>query len=175
MIDLTKNIFEAESALVSKPLFATSAERFLILDEIKSSFCDLPQPIRFSKMLSALLGRVSTPLEGYDLIGGRCVDRELNEDEEKRFQAFIKHNDYPGREIFLGSGHCTYSWDMVVEQGLSGLREAALEKLAHTDDADKKAFLCATVEIYDAIESYMLRYADAAERAGNPPSLRIVV
>ncbi len=167
MFDLTKNILEAERELVSKPLFATSAERFLILDEIKSSFCDLPQPLRFSKMLSTLLSRVSTPLEEYDLIGGRCVDRELSEDEEKRFQAFIRHPDYPGRYAFLDSGHCTYSWDMVVEQGLSGLRQAALEKLGQTEDSDKKAFLSATVEIYDAIESYMLRYADAAGKMGN--------
>jgi hypothetical protein len=36
MYDLIQNIREAEEALSSKPLFATSAERILILDEIKS-------------------------------------------------------------------------------------------------------------------------------------------
>jgi formate C-acetyltransferase len=167
MKDLTKNLCEAEEALVSKPLLATSAERILILNEIKSDFNSLPQPLAFSGMLSALLDRVSTPVEDYDLIGGRCVDRELSEDEEAIFQSFINHPDNPERNILLGSGHCTYSWDTVVRLGLCGMRSEALEGLKSTTDKDKKIFFSAMIEIYDAIERYMLRYADAAEAIGN--------
>ena len=164
---LTKNLHEAKKALVSKPLLATSAERILILNEIKSDFNYLPQPLAFSGMLSTLLDRVSTPVEDYDLIGGRCVDRELNEEEEAIFQSFIRHPDNPERNILLGSGHCTYSWDTVVKLGLCGMRDEAIDGLNSTDDDDKKAFFSAMVEIYDAIERYMLRYADAAEAIGN--------
>lgn len=167
MKSLTKNLHEAKEALVSKPLLATSAERILILNEIKSDFNSLPQPLAFSGMLSTLLDRVSTPVEDYDLIGGRCVDRELNEEEEAIFQSFITHPDNPERNILLGSGHCTYSWDTVVNLGLCGIRSEAIKGLNSTDDDDKKAFFSAMVEIYDAIERYMLRYADAAEAIGN--------
>ena len=83
MTDLTKNIAEAERALVEKPLFATSAERVAILDELKSTHKEDPQPKRFAYFLSTLLSRVSVPLEDYDLIAGRCVDRELTPEEER--------------------------------------------------------------------------------------------
>ena len=57
------NILEAKDALENKPILATSVERVLILNEIKSSFKELPQPLRFSKMFSILLSRISTPLQ----------------------------------------------------------------------------------------------------------------
>ena len=97
---MTRNIEEARRALTEKPLLATSVERFLILNELKSSYKELPQPLRFSKILSLLLSRVSVPLEEYDLIAGRCVDRELTEEEEEIFQAYIVHPDYPKRRLF---------------------------------------------------------------------------
>ena len=168
MKDISVNVLEATRALVEKPMLATSAERFLILDSVKSKFNHLPQPTAFAKTLSTLLSRVSTPVEPHDLILGRCVDRLLTPDEELRFAEFIRHPDYPSRRVFLDSGHCTYSWDTVVELGLPGLRKKAMDSLSALgeSDSDKRVFLCATVEIYDAIRDYMLRYADAAEAAG---------
>jgi len=166
MKNISKNIQEANCALTEKPLFATSAERFLILDSIKSSFKELPQPLRFSKTLSILLSNVSTPIEDHDLIAGRCVDRELTEEEEKQFQKFIDHPDYTSRSTFLSSGHCTYSWDLVVEKGLPGMRDIALEGINSTEDEQKKIFLTSIIEIYDSIAAYMLRYADEADSKG---------
>jgi len=160
---MTKNITEATLALTQKPLLATASERFLILDEFKSAYKELPQPLRFSKIFSNLLSRVSVPLEDYDLIAGRFVDRELTDEEEARFQEYIKHSDYPSKEFFLPSGHCTFSWEFVVQNGLPGLRQAACSSLQQADSEDKRIFLRAMVEIYDAIEAYALRYARAAE------------
>jgi len=158
-----QNVAEAKDALLNKPIFATSAERVLIMNEVKSNFKELAQPLRFSKILSILLSRVSTPLEPFDLIAGRCVDRELSEDEEAIFQAFIKHPDYPKRGLFFSSGHCTYSWDAVVKYGLCGLKELAQSTCESTDDPEKKTFCTAMTEIYDALQAYILRYAKAAE------------
>lgn len=158
-----QNVAEAKNSLINKPMFATGAERVLIMNEIKSDFKELPQPLRFSKILSILLSRVSTPLEPYDLIAGRCVDRELSEEEEAIFQAFIKHPDYPKRGLFFSSGHCTYSWDAVVKYGLSGLKVLANNTFDNTDDPEKKVFCQALMEIYDALQAYILRYAKAAE------------
>lgn len=161
-----KNIVEAERALVEKPLLAASAERILILNEIKSEYKQLPQPLRFARVLGELLDRVSVPLEDYDLIAGRCVDRLLTEAEEAIFQAFNRHPDHPKRDALLGSGHCTYSWEMVVELGLSGLRSCAEEMLKQQKDEDKRIFLKGMIGVYGALQRYMLRYAQAARQKG---------
>ena len=163
---IQNNVLEARRSLTEKPLFATSVERFLILDELKSQNKDMPQPTRFAWALGELLSRVSVPLEPYDLIAGRCVDRELKETEETQFQAFLHHPDYPSRMLLLGSGHCTYSWESLIEQGIPGLRERARTSLARVKTDEQRIFLQAIIKIYDAIAEYMLRYADAARVAG---------
>lgn len=163
---MERNIEEAKKALVSKPLLATSAERFLILNELKSSYKELSQPLRFSKILSALLSRVSVPIEEYDLIVGRCVDRELTEEEERIFRDYCADPDYPSRELFFSSGHCTYSWEMIVKYGLTGLREKAINHKDRISSEKKKIFLSSIIEIYDAIIAYISRYAKEAEARG---------
>ena len=163
---LERNIAEASDLLINKPMQAVSAERFLILNEIKDTHGDLPMPLRFSKFLSILLSRVSVPLESYDLIAGRGVDRELTDDEERDFAAFLEDKSNPYGKVFLGSGHCTYSWDMLIREGLCGLkRRAEAARLASCDE-DKKIFYRAICEIYTAIEEYMLRYSKKAEEMG---------
>lgn len=161
-----ENIAEARRLLTDKPMFATSVERLLILNELKSQNKEMPQPTRFAWALSELLSRVSVPLAPYDLIAGRCVDRELTPEEEAIFQKFIRHPDNPGKMLLLSSGHCTYSWEMVVELGLPGLREYACESLARVKTEEQRIFLRAVMEIYDAIARYMLRYAEAARSVG---------
>ena len=163
---MLQNIEEAKRALTEKPLLATSIERFLILNELKSSYKELPQPLRFSKILSQLLSRVSVPLEKYDFIAGRCVDRELSEEEEALFQEYLVHPDYPSHQLFWSSGHCTYSWELLVKEGLVGLREKAAEQLIQTTYPSKQVFLSAMIECYDAILAFVLRYAKAAEENG---------
>ena len=165
-MNLNVNITEAKRALTEKPLLATSAERVLILDEIKSDFNGLPHPRRFAAMLATLLSRVSTPLESYDLIAGRCVDRLLTAEEEACFQAFLKHPDHPKKYSFLSSGHCAYDWETLLRLGLPGLRREAERSLASRTDGEERDFLTGIIEIYDAISAYLLRYAQAASEMG---------
>lgn len=164
-MDLTPNIKEAQWVLTEQPMFATTVERFLIFNKIKSEYKDLPQPKRFAKFLSILLEQVSVPLQEYDLIAGRCIKRELTGSEEETFQEFIRHPDYP-KEVLFPSGHCTYSWEMVLRLGLTGLKAKAEEGLAQTQDGDKRIFLESMICIYDSIRDYILRYAAAAEQKG---------
>lgn len=168
MNTMRKNIDEAVFELTSRPLFAVSTERVMILDRIKSLYKDLPQPLRFSKFMSVLLSEVSTPLEEYDLIAGRCVFDTLDEDGEKLFAEFMNSPDHPNRLVMLGSGHCTYSWDMVIDEGLVGMKKMAEDSLLglSENETDKRDFLRSTIEIYGAISDYMLRYADAAQERG---------
>ena len=163
---MTQNIEEARIALTEKPLLATSVERFLILNEFKSAYNELPQPARFSKILSVLLSRVSLPIKEYDLIVGRCVDRVLTEEEEADFQAYLRHPDHPARNLFWSSGHCVYSWNALVKYGLTGLRDKARIQLEQGLGGDKAVFLSAIIESYDAIIAFILRYAEAASEKG---------
>ena len=166
MSAILNNIAEAKRSLTEKPLYATSVERFLILDDIKSMHKEMPQPSRFAWALNELLSRVSVPLAPYDLIAGRCVDRELTAEEEAQFQAFLRHPDYPNRMLMLCSGHCTYSWESVVELGLPGLKERASASLERVETEEQRTFLRAMIDIYDAIGASILRYAQAADTAG---------
>ncbi len=165
-MDLTLNINEAKLALTEKPMLATSAERILILNEIKGDHPEWPQPKRFAHILATLLSRVSTPLKPYDLIAGRCVDRLLSEEEEEIFAAFVKAKDRPKRMALLSSGHCSYDWDALVALGLPGLRRRAWDRLSAETDPEKRVFLESTIEIYDTLRDFMLRYADHATALG---------
>ncbi|MBQ6824327.1 MAG: hypothetical protein IJP27_06725 [Clostridia bacterium] len=169
---MNRNIPEARQALTQKPLFATSAERFLILDELKSTEKELPQPLRFSRILRRLLERVSVPLEEHDLLAGRCVDRELTPEEEAQFQAYLTHPDHPAKGLFWSSGHCTYSWELLVKEGLPGLQAMAEARLSATTDPEKRFFLTAISETYAALRNYLLRYAEAAAEKGMEQTAR---
>ena len=169
---MRKNVEEALLALSQKPMFSTSVERFKIMNDIKSQYKDLPQPKRFSRLLGEFLSRVSTPIEKCDLIAGRCVDRELTEEEEKEFSAYLKHPDYPARKLFFASGHCTYSWEMLVREGLVGLKARVSKRLEGEKDESKRIFLESVTEAYDAMIAFSERYALAAEASGNVETAR---
>jgi len=165
-MDMQININEAKFALTEKPMLAVSAERFLILDQLRGAFPELPQPLRFSRMLSILLSEVSVPLEPHDLIAGRIVDRELTDEEAERFKEFHKYPLCLNGTVFLSSGHCAYDWDSLVTLGLPGLRTRAQTERASAKNDDERIFFDAMIEIYDAIAAYMHRYADAAASRG---------
>ena len=165
-IDLNVNIAEAERALTEKPLRSTAAERFLILNEIKEKGKELPQPRQFAYQLTELLSRVSTPIEEYDLIAGRLVDRVLTDTEESEFESYLKSPYYPSKRAFLNSGHCTFDWATVVEEGLSGLTERAKRALTYAENEDERIFSQSMIEVYGAISAFLHRYAEAAEKKG---------
>lgn len=166
MKEKNKNIAEAEKTLISKPLLATSIERVMILKEAKEQYKDMPQPKRFASVLSTLLRRVSVPIEEYDLVAGRCVDRELTPEEEEIFQEYLHQPGGKTNGAFFSSGHCTYSWDYVVQEGIPGLRAKAEASLERQTDEEKRLFLTSIIEGYDALKEYLLRYAKAAQEKG---------
>jgi formate C-acetyltransferase len=68
--------------------------------------------------------------------------------------------------LFWSSGHCVYSWEMLVNEGLSGLHARICAQRDQTKSYEKRIFLSAIVEIYEAIIAYIFRYANEAERKG---------
>ena len=179
---MDENIREAERALTEKPMYAVSIERVEILERLKSKFTELPQPLRFARVLTELLSEVSVPLKPYDLIAGRQVDRALTDEEEALFQRFDKADDNPYQTFIFGSGHGAYSWEKLTAYGLPGFIRLAEEGVMETEAAlfekkdgavketlllqEKADFFRALAEVYRAIQAFMLRYAAAADNAG---------
>ncbi|MBP3436559.1 MAG: hypothetical protein J6K61_01465, partial [Clostridia bacterium] len=165
-MDMQKNIQEAKDALEQKPLYSATYERIFILNEIKSKYNHLKQPLRFAAVLGELLERVSLPLADYDLIAGRSLDRVLTDEEEALLREYVNAKDNPERETLLNSGHCTFSWESLVRLGLSGLLSRTEEKLAAEQDPTKRVFLEGMCGVYRALSRFALRYAKAAEKKG---------
>ena len=163
---LQRNIDEAITALTEKPMFAADAERILIAYDLMGEDVSLPQPVRFARALSAILDRVSVPIEEYDLIAGRSVQRELTDEEEEKFRELCRDPRSPYKSAIFSSGHCSYDWEMVMEYGISGLIEKARASLEGKSDEGRRVFLSSIIEVYEAITRYILRYADAAEGKG---------
>ncbi|MBQ8511956.1 MAG: hypothetical protein IJ497_05030 [Clostridia bacterium] len=163
---LDKNIQEAVTALTERPMLAADAERILISYDLMQGEWDPFQPASFADAISAILDRVSVPLEDYDLIAGRSVERELTEEEEAKFAELQKSPRSPYRGPIIGSGHCSYDWEMVMEYGLPGLIEKARASMEQKTDDGRRRFLASLIRVYEAIQRYMLRYADAADERG---------
>lgn len=166
MDQMQTRIAEAVTALTERPMQAADAERILIAHDIKDTFIDSPQPVRFARYLSAILDRVSVPLEAHDLIAGRAVIRELTDAEERIYQDLLTDPRYPFHTTIFGSGHCSYNWEMVIELGLPGLIQKARDSMEAKSDEGRRIFLQSIIQVYEAIQRYLLRYAQAAEERG---------
>lgn len=161
------NIEEAKLSLTTKPLKSTSFQRVRILNELKDVYKDFPQPLRFARVMDDLLRKVDIPLNKTDIIAGRYVDKTLNAEEEKLFQEFIHDGRNLYRTTVFETGHCTLDWDDLVESGLPGLKRRAEESLRrHCGDEDKEIFLRGAIGLYDALISFVNRYAIKAAQEG---------
>lgn len=163
---IQRNIDEAVTVLTQRPMRAADAERILIAYDIKDDFLESPQPVRFARFLSGILDRVSVPLEDHDLIAGRAVIRELTAEEEHIYKKLLADPNYPYDTFVFGSGHCSYDWEMVIEHGLPGLIRKARASMESKSDEGRRLFLQSIIHIYEAIQRYLLRYAEAAEDRG---------
>lgn len=161
------NVEEAMVALTQKPLKSTSFQRIKLLGDIKNECAGLSQPLAFSKAMRYLLENVDTPVCDNDVIVGRYVDKVLTQEEEEYFQAFVADRENLYHTTIFETGHCTLDWEDLIKSGLPGLKaraEKSLEK--HKRDKDKKIFLEGAIGFYDAVISFVKRYAVAAEKAG---------
>ena len=113
MKGLQRNIDEATIALTEKPMLAADAERILIAHSLIGKNADEPQPVRFARAMAEILDRVSVPLEDYDLIAGRVLHRELDDEEEAIFSELRGDPHSPYKDTVFSSGHCSYDWEMI--------------------------------------------------------------
>ncbi len=81
----------------------------------------------------------------------------------------IEHNIFtPGNYFYNGVGHVTVAYDEILEIGFEGVADKARVALFSLDDTDgdyceKRAFLEAVIESFEAASAYAKRYADLAK------------
>lgn len=161
------NINEALKALTEKPLKSTSFDRVRLLGEMRDNYKDLPQPERFGKIMYDFLDKVEIPLVRGDLIAGRASDKLLSDEEEEYFRQFEHDPNNLYRNTIFDTGHCTLDWENLINLGITGMKDRAIESLECHADEEQKSFLRGAIGLYDAIINFMARYANAAKEMGD--------
>ena len=162
---------ETIDALRNKPIKSTYLERLIVADKARALYRELPQPLMLGCTANYILENVSCPVAQHDILLGRYVEVVPNEEEEALFRQLMKKNEELG-SCMIDGGHISFDWETIVREGLIGYikkSERELERrLAEGAEKERILVLQGMNLIYRAYRRYILRYADAAEKAGMP-------
>ena len=170
--------------MIHKDYRATFYERLDCLIESEAIFEDLPYPQRYGKTLQYSLDRISLCIESDEKIVGSAKeiipsdaqietveeltkawwDRSLPEIQEKILW-FYSYNWLRRRPPwFYSFGHLGLDWQKLLSRGLDGyLQEARILLEKANGDETKRNFLEGAVICYQALSSFIERYAKEAE------------
>ncbi len=158
-------IDETVEAARNRAVNSTQYERPYLLNEIFGKYDGTPQPIHLGYTTGYLLENVSCPIEDYDILLGRVVDKELTAQEEAKYQECVQ--DY-GKKMYPlnDGGHITFDWEPVIELGISGYiakSAARLEAAIATGECKGRIeHLIGMNLVYKAYRRYIIRYGEAA-------------
>lgn len=159
---------EALWNLTDKPVTSTTFERIRLFHEADVKFAELPQQLKYGRGLNYVLENCQVPVDENDLILGRVPEKVLTDEEEEFFNSVRGNSARPG--WVTDGGHRSWWWWDLVEYGLPGLRQRAVESLekhrAKGSDENRLRFLEGAILVYDALLKYTKRYADAARAMG---------
>ena len=139
--------------------------RMEILKDCAGIYRDETAGIKFGHTLQAMLSQIDVVIDEDDLIVGRAPEVTPNAEQERWF--LENRKDYSRAPWFWTSGHLTLSWERLLNEGLTGIRQRAqahLDRLTGEDGVSrsKRDFLQGTLLCCDAIAHFAERYADAA-------------
>jgi pyruvate-formate lyase len=157
---------ETMESVRHKDVQSTTLERLHLTWEADRIVQGLPQPLQLGHGLAYLLEHISTPVTPHDILLGRMSETSPNEEEEAFFQEALRA--WRGRAIppwMQDGGHECLAWDRLLRHGLAGLEEMARQRAAQ-ETGSRTDFLSGAVLVYQALRSYLRRYAHAAEQAG---------
>ncbi len=163
---------EAVHALSHKPRTSTTLERVRLFDYADMHIgCRDSQPLKYGASLKYVLSHISLPIIEGDLLLGRISEEVPDKEGEEFFQRTCAR--FGGRSVppwVYDAGHTSFYWSDVVELGLSGLRKRAEEamQIRKSEGAVKEVldFLQGAIFVYEALQTYLLRYAEAAQAQG---------
>ena len=141
-------------------------ERMEIIKKCAEKYEDYTMGLKFGHTLNELLSNISIVIDNDDLIIGRVPEVLPTEEQERWFVE--NRRAYSRFPWFQTTGHLTVSWETLLSEGVSGIRERAKTQLDSIlgDDGislSKRDFLNGAILCCNAIETYALRYAQKAE------------
>ena len=165
-------IDEAVCALTQKSRLATTLERVRLFDAAHTQVQAMSsQPLQYGIALKSVLSRISLPIDGNDLLMGRVAEEVPDAAGEAFFQQTCAR--FGGRSVppwVYDGGHTSFYWKDAVALGLSGLRARAEDTLRRrqAEHAEQEVldYLQGAVYVYEALQTYLLRYAEAAQARG---------
>jgi len=168
---------EAIWNLTEKPINTATMERIRLFGQADRHVGDMTsQPRKFAAGVRYVLDRITQPVQPYDLLMGRITEEisgETNEAYMRELSGRYAHGRnfvWPMPPWMYDRGHTSFYWKDLVGRGLCGLRERAIKEKMRREsenaDIETLDYLQGIIEIYEAIQAYLRRYADAAEAAG---------
>ena len=97
--------------------------RMEILKDCADAYRDETAGIKFGHTLQAMLSRIDVVIDEDDLIVGRAPEVVPSAEQEGWFEENRK--DYFHVPWFWTSGHLTLSWERLLSEGLTGIRQRA--------------------------------------------------
>ncbi len=179
---------EKLAELYTKDYRLTFFERLQYLMESEPLFAGEPYSLRYAKTLDYILRRISLPLEPGELLAGGVkeivpTDEQLqwanslsrkwweasDEEIQRRILWFYSPNWLRRRPPwFYSFGHLGLEWEKLLRIGLGGYEAEARRRLEREDlrdDPVRRSFVEAALLCYQALQQYILRYAQAARQA----------
>lgn len=126
---------------------------------------ELPQAERYVRALEQVLAALSTPVHPDDLIVGRMVEGPLPYELEPVPAGGKSHVRNPFKPTGRNAGHMSLDYTPLLRKGLTGI---AQEFARNARTPAQQAYSRLIDRAVQAIGSFAARYADAAERSGNP-------
>lgn len=163
---------EAVYALAHKPRTSTTLERVRLFDYADAHIsCGDPQPLKYGASVKYVLSHISVPIVEGDLLLGRISEEVPDRNDEEYFQKTCTR--FGGRSVppwVFDAGHTSFYWSDAVELGLSGLRKRAEDAMQKRklEGAGQEVldFLQGAIFVYEALQTYLLRYAESAQSQG---------
>ena len=122
----------------NKPIDSTLTERWFLLDEATKACEGLSQPLIFGKGMAYILERASTPIEDYDILVGRFIEKVPSAEEEESLQNIWGSGSSKKHPIVgLNRGHRVFDWETLVKIGLAGYIERTENKIAELERAEE--------------------------------------
>lgn len=183
---LSDKIVQSIEKWFEKDYRSTFYERIEYLIESEHLYEDLPYAVRYGKTLEYALERISVFLQPHEKIIGsvkeiiptdqqKAIAERLSkewwdirpEEIQKKILWFYSYGWIKRRPPwFYSFGHLALNWEAIINQGLSSLKEHAVEKLNDPEvkgDASKRSFIEGAIICYDSISKYIGRYAQKSK------------
>lgn len=146
------------------------------LDAVVRETAGQPMVVTRTKELVTMFENVRLAVNTNDLFVHWHADTNLmRQRTRRRVEAFGNRQSPPvrygmsadgGSISWFDTSHTCPDWESIISLGPSGLAARARQRLAVATTEDQRTFLNCVVEVYEALSTECLRWADFAERKG---------